>query len=84
MTNFNKINNNESYIANFIRLTSWLIEKKLEKWLEQKRKDIGLTQPQLAHTTGINKTTISEIKNGRFTGSFDIFELLIDAVELTF
>ena len=32
--------------------------------------------------TRINKTTISEIEDGRFTGSFDIFERVFDAVSL--
>ncbi|NRB79758.1 MAG: helix-turn-helix transcriptional regulator, partial [Saccharospirillaceae bacterium] len=48
------------------------------------RKQLGFTQLQIAQTTGLNKTTISEIENGRFTGSFDIFEGLIDAVGLKF
>ncbi len=30
----------------------------------------------------INKTTISEIENGRFTGAFYIFEYVLDAVGL--
>ena len=38
----------------------------------------------MSEVTGINKTTISEIENGRFTGSFDIIERLIDAVGLQF
>ncbi|MEZ8314267.1 helix-turn-helix transcriptional regulator [Vibrio splendidus] len=48
------------------------------------RKGMGLTQVQLSKRTRINKTTISEIENGRFTGSFDIFERLLDAVGLQF
>ena len=32
----------------------------------------------------MNKTTISEIENGHFTGSFDIFERVLDAVGLQF
>lgn len=32
----------------------------------------------------INKTTISEIENGRFTGAFYIFEHVLDAVGLQF
>ncbi|WP_240513375.1 helix-turn-helix domain-containing protein [Vibrio splendidus] len=43
-----------------------------------------LTQVQVSELTRINKTTISEIENGRFTGSFDIFERLLDAVGLQF
>ncbi len=52
--------------------------------IKQQRKDRQLTQSQLSELTRINKTTISEIENGRFTGSFDIFERLLDAVGLQF
>ncbi|WP_411361165.1 helix-turn-helix domain-containing protein [Pseudidiomarina sp. YC-516-91] len=48
------------------------------------RKALGYTQLRLSEITGIHKSTISEIENGRFTGSFDIFERLLDAVELQF
>lgn len=44
----------------------------------------GLTQVQVSKLTRINKTTISEIENGRFTGSFDIFERLLNAIGLQF
>ncbi|MBO1273527.1 helix-turn-helix domain-containing protein [Shewanella sp. 4t3-1-2LB] len=52
------------------------------KTVSQYRKALGLTQKYLSELTGIHKVTISEIKNGRFTGSFDIFERLLDAVGL--
>lgn len=45
---------------------------------------LGYTQQKLSEIAGINKTTISEIENGRFTGVFDIFERLLDAVNLQF
>lgn len=48
------------------------------------RKTLGYTQQKLSELTRINKTTISEIENGRFTGSFDIFERVLDAVGLQF
>ncbi|MFV0448665.1 MAG: helix-turn-helix domain-containing protein [Vibrio sp.] len=48
------------------------------------RKAMGLTQKALSEIIRINKTTISEIENGRFTGSFDIFERVIDGVGLQF
>ncbi|OOV79445.1 helix-turn-helix domain-containing protein [Acinetobacter sp. ANC 5600] len=48
------------------------------------RKALGFTQQDLSELTRINKTTISEIENGRFTGSFDIFERVLDAVGLQF
>ncbi|EMF7411284.1 MULTISPECIES: helix-turn-helix transcriptional regulator [Vibrio] len=54
------------------------------KQVKQSRKAKRLTQLQLAKITRINKTTISEIENGRFTGSFDIFERLLDSVDLQF
>lgn len=54
------------------------------KKISENRKRLRLTQQQVSENTGINKTTISEIENGRFTGSFDIFERLIDSVGLQF
>ena len=48
------------------------------------RKSLGYTQQKLSELIRINKTTISEIENGRFTGSFDIFERVLDAVSLQF
>ncbi|MEZ9723070.1 helix-turn-helix domain-containing protein [Vibrio splendidus] len=52
--------------------------------IKHARIDKGLTQEQVSKLTRINKTTISEIENGRFTGSFDIFERLLNAVDLQF
>ena len=46
------------------------------------RKGLGYTQKSLSEKTKVNKTTISEIENGRFTGSFDIFERVLDGVGL--
>ncbi|MEI8654072.1 helix-turn-helix domain-containing protein [Pseudoalteromonas sp. Hal273] len=54
------------------------------KQISTRRKALGYTQQKLSEIAGINKTTISEIENGRFTGSFDIFERLLDAVDLQF
>lgn len=48
------------------------------------RKSFGYTQLALSERTGIHKSTISEIENGHFTGSFDIFERLLDALDLQF
>ncbi|MBF7686552.1 helix-turn-helix transcriptional regulator [Acinetobacter sp. B10A] len=48
------------------------------------RKRLRYTQKQISELSGINKTTISEIENGRFTGSFDIFERVLNAVSLQF
>ena len=58
--------------------------EEIGKKISANRKTLGLTQKQVSEITGINKTTISEIENGRFTGSFDIFECLIGAVGLQF
>ena len=54
------------------------------KRVAKARKELGYTQQQLSEKTRINKTTISEIENGRFTGSFDIFERLLNEVDLQF
>lgn len=48
------------------------------------RKALGYTQKNLSEKTNINKTTISEIENGHFTGSFSIFECVLNAVGLQF
>ena len=48
------------------------------------RKKLVFTQQQLSERCGVNKTTISEIENGRFYGSFDIFERVLNAVDLEF
>lgn len=52
--------------------------------IRQERKTLGYTQQKLSELSRINKTTISEIENGRFTGSFDTFERVLDAVGLQF
>ena len=54
------------------------------KQIGTSRKALGYKQQKLSEIAGINKTTISEIENGRFMGSFDIFERLLDAVDLQF
>lgn len=54
------------------------------KRVKEARKSQGYTQKKLSELTRINKTTISEIENGRFTGAFDIFERILDTVGLQF
>ena len=54
------------------------------KQISTSRKALGYKQQKQSEIAGINKTTISEIENGRFMGSFDIFERLLDAVDLQF
>ncbi len=58
--------------------------QEIGKAVSAARKELGYTQQRLSELSGINKITISEIENGRFTGSFDIFERLLDAVGLQF
>jgi transcriptional regulator with XRE-family HTH domain len=48
------------------------------------RKDLGYTQKTLSEKSRVNKTTISEVENGHFTGSFDLFEKILDRVGLQF
>ena len=54
------------------------------KTIRASRTALGYTQQALSGRTGIHKSTISEIENGRFSGSFDIFERVLDALDLTF
>jgi transcriptional regulator with XRE-family HTH domain len=58
--------------------------QKIGEAVSESWKSLSYTQQRLAELTCINKTTISEIENGRFTGSSDIFERLLDAVGLQF
>jgi len=46
------------------------------------RKASESTQQEMSIKTGINKSTISQIENGRFGGSLDIIETYIDALNL--
>ena len=52
------------------------------KTIAQSRKALSRTQKQISVQTGINTTTLSEIENGRFSGSLEILEHYIDAVGL--
>ena len=52
--------------------------------IRERRKELRYTQQALSELTGVHKSTISEIENGRFSGSFDIFERLLDSVNLQF
>lgn len=54
------------------------------KAVQKARKSKGYTQQSLSKLTGVHKSTISEIENGRFTGSFDIFERVLEGVQLQF
>lgn len=50
--------------------------------ISQYRKALDCTQQQMSIKTGINKSTLSQIENGRFGGSLDIIESYIDALGL--
>lgn len=58
--------------------------KEIGKEICSARKALGYTQKILSEKIHVNKTTISEIENGHFTGSFDIFERVINGVGLQF
>ncbi len=50
--------------------------------MQAARKNSKQTQAQLSEQTGIHKSTLSAIENGRFTGSLAIYERYIDALGL--
>lgn len=58
--------------------------REIGKEIRAARKALGYTQKILSEKINVNKTTISEIENGHFTGSFDIFERVINGVGLQF
>lgn len=58
--------------------------KEIGEKIRSARKDLGYTQKTLSEKSRVNKTTISEIENGHFTGSFDLFEKVLDSVQLQF
>ncbi|WP_369686370.1 helix-turn-helix domain-containing protein [Photobacterium leiognathi] len=60
------------------------IRPDIGKVVKERRKELGLTQKQVSELSSINKTTISEIENGRFIGSFDIFDKVIGSIDLEF
>jgi transcriptional regulator with XRE-family HTH domain len=52
------------------------------RFIAQTRKEQAYTQQEMSIQTGINKSTLSQIENGRFSGSLDIYERYIDALGL--
>lgn len=58
--------------------------KEIGEKIRSARKALGYTQKTLSEKSKVNKTTISEIENGRFTGSFDLFEKVLSCVDLQF
>jgi len=47
--------------------------KEIGEKIKLARKNLGYIQKTVSEKSGVNKTTISEIENGHFTGSFDLF-----------
>ena len=58
--------------------------KEIGEKIKLARKNLGYTQKTVSEKSGVNKTTISEIENGHFTGSFDLFEKVLSCVNLQF
>ena len=58
--------------------------KEIGEKIKLARRNLGYTQKTVSERSGVHKTTISEIEKGRFYGSFDIFERVLDAVGLEF
>jgi transcriptional regulator with XRE-family HTH domain len=49
---------------------------------KEMRKKSAQTQKRLSEVTGLPQSTLSEIENGRFTGSLDIMERYLDVLGL--
>ncbi len=58
--------------------------KEIGEKIKLARKNLGYIQKTVSEKSGVNKTTISEIENGHFTGSFDLFEKVLSCVDLQF
>lgn len=58
--------------------------KEIGEKIRSARKDLGYTQKTVSEKSGVHKTTISEMENGHFTGSFDLFEKVLNSVKLQF
>lgn len=58
----------------------WRIGKKLKA----ARKAKNLTQAQVKEITGIDRTIISRIENGKFEGAVRILELYVNFLDLQF
>jgi transcriptional regulator with XRE-family HTH domain len=52
------------------------------KIIAQKRKVLKKTQQVLATETKVNKAVISQIENGKFTGSLKVYERCLNGVGL--
>jgi len=52
------------------------------KVIRKKRKELGKTQRQLADEIYINRSIISQIENGKFTGSLRSYEKYVNSLGL--
>lgn len=52
------------------------------KVIANKRKELKKTQREMADETHVNKAIISQIENGKFTGSLRVYELYINGLKL--
>ena len=50
--------------------------------IRKKRKELGKTQRQLADDIYVNRSVISQIENGKFTGSLKSYEKYINSLGL--
>lgn len=50
--------------------------------IKQRRKELGKTQRQLADETYVNRAIISQIENGKFTGSLKSYEKCVNGLGL--
>ena len=55
--------------------------KEIGEKIKLARKNLGYIQKTVSGKSGVNKTTISEIENGHFTGSFDLFKKVLNSVK---
>ncbi|MBL4829868.1 MAG: helix-turn-helix domain-containing protein [Aliivibrio sp.] len=52
------------------------------RYIAKKRKALGHTQKESSDHSTVNKSTISQIENGKFTGSLHILEKYLDSIGL--
>jgi transcriptional regulator with XRE-family HTH domain len=58
--------------------------KEIGEKIKLARRNLGYTQKTVSERSGVHKTTVSEIENGHFTGSYDLFEKVLNCVGLQF
>ena len=50
--------------------------------ISSRRKELGKTQQQLAKETNVNKAVISQIENGKFSGTLKAYERCLNGLGL--